>query len=122
MWLELVVLDLQPFYMCHRRHLIKHVRAEKICILTLSKYMNLLTQHVEKKVSKDLPQKFALVFEGWSACDCHYVSILATIPKSNKNDYLGVLLAFLPLVKQWKKDEDEQINFIHFVLDVFETR
>ena len=41
--------------------------ADAISLTTLMKYITLLAEFVEKKIAKDLPQKFAFVFDGWSA-------------------------------------------------------
>jgi len=40
-----------------------------ICSKTLQKYILSLTPHVEKMIEADLPQVFAVEFDGWSPGD-----------------------------------------------------
>ena len=66
-WIDLVVNALQPFYSVENKVFQRVVRFESITYKTLSKYMSLLTQSVESKIARGLPDRFALVLDGWTA-------------------------------------------------------
>lgn len=71
-----------------------HIKDDPIGSQTLKKYMELLGRQVKEKTSKLLPEKFALVFDGWSAGDEQYVGILFTFSSTKENEYARVFLAF----------------------------
>ena len=45
---------------------------------TLLKYPYKLNEKVKDKVSDELPEKFGLIFDGWSLVGEHYIAIFAT--------------------------------------------
>ena len=47
---------------------------------TFTKMLQLLTAAVEKKISDSLPSIFALVFDGWTLGQTHYIAVFATYP------------------------------------------
>ncbi|ETV86973.1 hypothetical protein H257_01991 [Aphanomyces astaci] len=51
------------------------------------KYMHALCYHVERKIASQLPDKFALVHDGWSHGSTHYLAIFATFPSSDPIGY-----------------------------------
>lgn len=76
---------------------------------TLTKYRNGLTKVVERKIAKLLPDKFALIFDGWTKNLTHYVSLCIIFPSKDGIGYRKVLLAFLPF-----QNEDSQGTDTHY--------
>lgn len=72
----------------------------------IMKYQQNLTRVVEAKLSAMLPQKFALVFDGWSTSDTHYIAIIATFSSSEAKGYSSALLSFYP----FHKEESQSAN------------
>ena len=60
------------------------------------KYLDRLTTAVEQKIEEILPDKFAIVFDGWTGGDAHYIALFATFPDKPEKGYSKVLLAFTP--------------------------
>ena len=119
-WLEIVVVNLLPFQIVKNEYFRKHVNCNHISVNTLKKYMTKLTNAVELKISASLPDKFALVFDGWSSKDTHYVSIFATYPSFCSSGYEKVLLGFSPLDDEEALNAENHVDFIKFVLGVFD--
>jgi hypothetical protein len=71
-------------------------KTKPICSKTLRKYLLALSPNVEKVISKDLPDKFELIFDGWTSATMHYVVIFATYMKDGMHE--ESLLAVAPLV------------------------
>ena len=63
------------------------------------KYLNLVTEATEKKISKQLPCKFALMFDGWSHMSTHYVAIFASFNGPDEKCKTA-LLTFSPLLDE----------------------
>lgn len=118
-WLELVIMGLFPFSFCENQYAKRYMRPESITVKTYMKYMALLADVVEKKISNLLPNTFALVFDGWSCHDTHYLSIFATYPSSTERGFSQVLLAFSPMGDEEKLDANEHLQFTSFVLSLF---
>lgn len=81
---------------------------EESCLETFMKCMNLLTEHVEKKISDILPSKLALVFGGWSSNSTHYFSFSASFSSSSELQYNSILLTISSSAKivLWSEYED----------------
>ncbi len=84
------------------------------------KYIDLLTTRVEQNVTAMLPSRFALVFDGWTVGDSHYVALFATFPAETTNGYDKLLLAFSPFDFETSQDSDNHLQFVTFVLSVFQ--
>ncbi len=66
-------------------NLSQNVRHTPISVATIMKYIEKLTKKVEQKIGRLLLNKFALIFNGWTKGDTHYLGIFATYPfKSEK--------------------------------------
>lgn len=118
-WLSYIVHGLQPFSACENKNVTPHMRYERLSVTSLMKYLMKITVCVEKKIARLLPNKFALVFDGWSGGETHYVSVFASIPADTPIGYRNVLLAMSPLENEDTQSTDEHYNFIEFVLSVF---
>lgn len=102
--MEIVIMRLTPFSLVTNPFMRKHSAHAKLSVNTFMKYLQLMTHHVEKNVSKALPDRFALLFDGWSAKETHYVAIYATYPSLARCLFDKVLLAFAPLGTEEKLD------------------
>lgn len=81
--------------------------------------MEHIPRHLEEKIAFMLPEKFALVFDGWSTHDTHYVAVFETYPLDVTDYFLSVLLALSPLQRESNQSVDEHVVFIRFVINVF---
>ena len=118
-WLEIVMMCLLPFSTVTNLYMRKHSAHDGISVNTLKKYMHLLTSHVEKRISHALPEKFGLVFDGWSSNDTHFVALFATYPSSRACGFDKVLLGFSPMGEEESLDSVSHVEYIEFVLSIF---
>ena len=89
-------------------------------LVLLMKYRHILTKHVEAEIQKTLPDKFALVMDGWTATNSSYfVALFATFPsKDVEIGYETVLLTFSPLLIERRSREEHQ-ELIKYALDLY---
>ena len=66
-----------------------------------------------------LPRKIALVFDGWSGSETHYVAIFATFPAQKEYEYEKILLVFSPFEIEDSQSADDHCEFANFVLSVY---
>lgn len=118
-WLDLIVMGLLPFSFCDKPCITRNMREPSIAVNTLKKYMIALTTLVESKISDILPDKFAVVLDGWSAGDTHYIAIFATFPQRPGPGFRRFLLAFSPMGDETRLDAAEHKTLLDFVLSVF---
>ncbi|MEM9079038.1 MAG: hypothetical protein AAGC43_18510 [Bacteroidota bacterium] len=83
------------------------------------KYLHKLTIVVEKKVAERLPDKFAIIFDGWSGGDTHFVGVYATFPSNNSLGYEKILLSCSPMENEDFLDSNEHYEYLKFVLDLY---
>lgn len=119
-WIEIVVIDLHPFCIVESEVLRRHVSIEPISINTLKKYMTGLVKVVEEKITALLPEKFCLIFDGWSNGDTHYLGVFATYPSENSVGYERVLLTFSPLQDESSLKAEEHLEFMDYILGLYE--
>ena len=118
-WLECVTICLRPFSFCENVVIRRHFRHESISRGSLINYMHRLTKIVERKIEGLLPDRLAIVFDGWAGGDTHFVSVFATFPANNKQGYDRVFLACSPMENEECLDANEHYNFLVYVLGVF---
>ncbi len=63
-WIDIVVMGLMLFNVGSNPVFCRHMKHATICYPSLLKYMERLTTVVEKKITRILPSKFALVVDG----------------------------------------------------------
>eukprot|EP00171_Calliarthron_tuberculosum_P021943 IDg21943t1 len=81
--------------------------------------MSSLQQLLSEKISALLPDKFAIVFDGWSSGITHYVAVFATFVTEDAKQYEHVLFAFSPMGEEEFFDAQEHVDFVTFVLSVY---
>ena len=81
-WLEWVIMGGQPLTFCEDKYSRKYSNISQVggflgrkC---LAKYIDFLAEEVCKVISKELPPKFGLIFDGWSCDGEHYIACIAT--------------------------------------------
>ena len=79
-FLDLVLNGLHPFYVTENHVFRGSIRFPPLRYRTLMKFMHMLTRHVEAKITRRLPEKFAVVFDGWSENQTYFAGIFATVP------------------------------------------
>ena len=100
-WLDWVIGDLLPFSFVEKNRARHNCRLSPIGVDTFMKIMKLLTETVERKIIGLLPSIFALVFDGWTMGQTHYLGVFATFPDGeSKSGYKQVLLSFSPLTNE----------------------
>jgi hypothetical protein len=92
-------------------------KTKPICSKTLRKYILALTPNVEKVISEDLPDKFGLIFDGWTSATMHYVAIFATYMKDGMHK--ESLLAVAPLFNEEQLGAEQHIEFMHATLHLY---
>lgn len=81
--------------------------------------MTLMTTHVEENISKALSDCYDLVIEKQTISQARFVAISATLPASTDQGYSEVCLAMSLREDEIKRDVDEHILFINFVLPFY---
>ena len=87
---------------------------------TLMKYLELVEEKVEQKITVLLPEKFGIIIDGWSDSSTseHSLALYATCPSSS-NENISTLLAFSPLIDATDFTSEKQAEFIKWNLSVF---
>jgi hypothetical protein len=79
--------------------------------------MLILTSLVEKQLLKIIPEKFALIFDGWTEGSTHYVALIASYltPEGHKES----LLAIAPLLNEETLGATQHIEFMQATLELY---
>ncbi|KAH9118961.1 hypothetical protein LEN26_011855 [Aphanomyces euteiches] len=83
------------------------------------KWMEKLSDGVEKKISDLLSDKCAIVFDGWSLGSTHYVAVFVSFPSSDSIGYQKYLLSFALTNEEDSLNAMSHKKYLEFVLDVF---
>ena len=111
-WLKWVCCGMKPLEFVEDPSTREFTALEPITVNTLKKYLERVTKAVETKIENELPEKFALIIDGWTKNSTHFVGVFASFPASNENGYETVLLAFSPMFSETTFDASEHFNFI----------
>jgi hypothetical protein len=85
------------------------------------KMMNHLTASVEEKIAALLLDTFALVFDGWTVGQTHYLTVFATYPNNDTAlGYNKVLLSFAPLTNEESLNADAHIAYFDYILELYD--
>ncbi|KAH9141556.1 hypothetical protein AeRB84_014268, partial [Aphanomyces euteiches] len=98
-WLTWIVEDNLPFSFVEKPHTRSNVKLSPICRTTLTKYLQLVTTHVEKKIANILPDRFGIVIDGWTESSYHFLAVFASFPNAD-NSVSRPMLAFTTLLDQ----------------------
>ena len=94
-WLDWIFKSGLPFSFIDKEETKEYTNLQPICSKTLVNYIETLTKMVEINISKDLPDFFGLINDGWSemCTSTHYVDVFAIYSNSSTNETLTPLLA-----------------------------
>ncbi len=118
-WIYLVVGGLLLFSVVENVTYRRHIRYDPITRKTLAKYLEKLTSRVEQRISEKLPSKFAIVFDGWSTGDAHYVACFASFESNSKFGFSMILLGFSPFEDELSQDAEHHYKYLEFFLELF---
>lgn len=90
-----------------------------ICVNTLKKCLTRLTSIFEIKVAKSLPEKFSIIFDGWSSGDTHFLAVFTAFPSFKACGFQMILIAFSSLEEDDKHDANSHYSFFTFVLSIY---
>jgi hypothetical protein len=76
-WIHLIVAQNLPFSYVDSPLVKKFSNLRSISVPTLHKYMGLIREKCQQKISKLLPPTFGLMFDGWSHRSEHFIAIFA---------------------------------------------
>lgn len=109
-----------PFEFVENR-VIRHIfRHNSILVYTLSSYLDHLTSKMEDKINSTLSDKFAIIFDGSTGGNNHYVSVFATYPSNQSTVYGSVLLALTSIGDQNASEANKHYELMQIVLQVLE--
>lgn len=74
---------------------------------------------LRNKIDAKLPEKFALIFDGWDSRGGNYVDMFASFAINNAAKYELGLLTFLDFKDEENADANEHNNFINYILELF---
>ena len=77
-WLDWIIGNLEPFNFVSNQKNRQYSTLEGISTNTFLHNVHKLTALVEEKISSVLPDKFALIIDGWSHTSTHYLAIFAS--------------------------------------------
>ena len=115
----MLVNGLLTFQTVENRVFRESMRYKSVSLSTFMMYLPRLTELVEQKLAKMLPDKISLVLDGCSSYSNHYTAIYATYPTQNAVEYEIKLSTLSPLNDESTLDANEHIEFITFILDVY---
>lgn len=116
-WLEWICIGMKPFSFISDHLTRKYTSLEPLCVNTLKKYMEIVVRHVEMKIAKALPERFAIIFDGWSENSTHFVALFASYPDSTSLlGFTTVLLAFSPMGTETEFTAAQHKEFVEWVL------
>ena len=95
----------------------KALKMKAVSIKTLRKYILNLADIVKDGIKRILPEKFGIIFDGWSDGLTHYVGIFACYSPGGK--YTEVLLAIRPMINEEKLDAEEHIKLFNATLESY---
>lgn len=98
----------------------RNFRHNSISVDTLMQYLSWMTKYVKFKMKETLPQLFAVVSDGWSGGDTHYVAVYATFLASVLSRYESVFLALLQMGNEVLHAAEDHYSFLKFVLSVYD--
>jgi hypothetical protein len=117
-WLRLVIMSNFPFSVVENQYIREGSKFEPISVDTFMKYFKLLDDAVMMKIKEVLPNKFGLIFDGWSSGTTHFVAIYAVFP-SSEGKREQVMLAMQPLPDETNQTANNHIDFMISVLGCY---
>eukprot|EP00171_Calliarthron_tuberculosum_P001888 IDg1888t1 len=119
-WFDLVINCMLPFSFVQNQVAHEHVKHGQMSLSTFMRYLPILTRHVEEKIRNKLPEKFALVFDGWTSGSTHFLAVFASYSNIEPGECSVRLLAFSPFEDESTFNADNHVKFFEYVLQLYE--
>eukprot|EP00171_Calliarthron_tuberculosum_P022099 IDg22099t1 len=94
------------------------VKTKAVSSKSVRKYILSMVPLVERAVAAEMPEKFGLLFDGWSDGSVHFVAIFATYLACD--EYQETLIAFSPLLQEDDMSAARHLEFIKASLEVYD--
>ncbi len=98
---------------------LRHIKHGKVSNDTLMNSIAQLTELAEEKIVKLLPNRIALIFDGWSRDTTHYFAMFASISSLNSKGYETRLFDLSPIGDECSLSANEHHEFLTFVLELY---
>ena len=118
-WIDLIVNNLLPFYFVTKKEIRKQVKYEPTSLKTSMKYIGKLTETKKEKISSLLPDKLALVFDGWTSCSTHYLAVFASFSSTNNYGHETRLLSVSTMGDECNLRSAEHYEFLTYILNLY---
>lgn len=116
-WIEWIINDDLPFSFVDSLCTKKYSNLKSISSKTLEKYIVLLSTEVKKQIASVLPEKFSIIFDGWTSHNVHYIALFACFLCNSTNEKIQVLLSFSPLLDETSMSAFNHCEFINSSLE-----
>lgn len=83
------------------------------------KYLFLLAETVEAKISERFTDKFAVIFDGLFHYGTYFASIFFSYPEENDDGFLSTCVAFSPLENEDDESADAHVELIDYVINLY---
>lgn len=113
--LDLFVRELKSFWVVENLTFSNNIRDYKFSRITLIKYLQRLTDGVEKIIAALVQYKFFLVFDGWSSSDTKHMKLFGMFLPVTENEYSKTLLALTTFQDEDDLGSDNHLQFAKYV-------
>jgi hypothetical protein len=115
--MNLIVSESLPFNYVDKEVVRSTSSLKPISSKKLKEAILIVTKKVESIISQMLPDRFAFIFDGWSAGDTHFVAIIASF--IHNKERRTCLLAFSPLRDETSQDASTHVLFLEDTLKLY---
>ena len=70
-------------------------------------------------MSRLVPNRLALIFDGWTNNSTHYISVFAPFSTTNEDSFATRLLSVSLMGDESRLDADEHIDFLTYILNLY---
>lgn len=112
-WLKLIIFCNLPFSMCENSLFRESVKLKDISRNTLTKYLRQTMDQHTKELSSIMPDKFGVMFDGWSIGTQHYLGVFAIW------DSHMIMIAISPLGNEENFRAVDHIEHLKYILDCY---
>ena len=107
-WIDWIVMEMLPISFCEKERTLKYTSLRPVSRKSMTTYITNLTKQVELVIRGLLPDKFGLVFDGWSKNSIHYVALYAVFGPTKRQ----ILLTFSPFQDEYDLSSESIKGFI----------
>ncbi|ETV75850.1 hypothetical protein H257_09825 [Aphanomyces astaci] len=118
-WISWIVEEGLPLTFCEKPSTRRFTNLPIISHVTLRDNILRLTEVVEKKISKEIPDRFGIIFDGWTHNSEHYLAVFASYEKDGV--LVQPLLSLAPIIHEPDDDHSAKTHYtaIKSVLAMF---